>query len=116
MTVAVMIPCPHIHLMNWFRKMRAINGSEAMRLSQMIVGVLLIIIAPLVGVLPGPGGTIVFAIGVGLVLRNSLWAKRRYVVFKRKQPKIGGWADWGLRRQSARRRGEKAKQSRGSGD
>ncbi len=114
--VAVNAACPHIIKMNWFQKMRAINGSEAMRLSQMIGGVVLMIVAPLVGILPGPGGTIVFAVGVGLVLRNSLWAKRRYVVFKRKQPKMGGWADWGLRRQSAKRRGEKAKQTRSSGD
>jgi hypothetical protein len=33
-----------------------------------------------------------------------MWAKRRYVDFKRKQPKIGRWTDWGLRRRSARRR------------
>lgn len=90
--------------MELIKKIRAINATQAMRLSQLGVGVLLIILTPLVGILPGPGGTIIFAIGLGLVLRNSLWAKRRYVVFKRKQPKMGGWADWGLRRQSAKRR------------
>ena len=76
------------------------------------VGVLLIILSPLAGVLPGPGGIFVFAIGLAMVLKTSMWAKRRYVRFKRKQPKIGRWADWGLRRRSARRREKMLKQQR----
>lgn len=102
--------------MKWLNKLRAINASEAVRTGQLISGILLIIMSPFVGVLPGPGGTIVFALGLGLVLRNSLWAKRRYVMFKRKRPKMGGWADWGLRRRSAKRRDERKKQARQSGD
>ena len=39
-----------------------------------------------------------------MVLKTSMWAKRRYVRFKRWQPKAGRWADWGLRRRSAKRR------------
>ena len=58
------------------------------------------------GVIPGPGGVFRFAIGLALVLKTSMWAKRRYVHFKRWQPKAGRWADWGLRRRSARRREE----------
>ena len=54
--------------------------------------------------IPGPGGIVVFAIGLAMVLKTSMWAKRRYVRFKRWQPKAGAWADWGLRRQSHRRR------------
>ena len=76
------------------------------------VGVLLIILSPLAGVVPGPGGIFVFAIGLAMVLKTSMWAKRRYVRFKRKQPKIGRWADWGLRRRSARRREEMLRQQR----
>ena len=76
------------------------------------VGVLLIILSPLAGVIPGPGGVFVFAIGLAMVLKTSMWAKRRYVRFKRRQPKIGRWADWGLRRRSARRREEMLKQQR----
>ena len=68
------------------------------------VGVILIILSPLAGVIPGPGGIFVFAIGLAMVLKTSMWAKRRYVHFKRKQPKFGRWADWGLRRRSAKRR------------
>ena len=69
-----------------------------------VLGVLLMIASIPVGALPGPGGIFVFAAGLALVLKTSMWAKRRYVWFKRKQPKVGRWADWGLRRRSARRR------------
>ena len=69
-----------------------------------VVGVTLIILSPLAGVIPGPGGIFVFAIGLAMVLKTSMWAKRRYVHFKRWQPKAGRWADWGLRRESAKRR------------
>ena len=57
-----------------------------------------------VGAIPGPGGIFVFAIGLAMVLKTSMWAKRHYVRFKRWQPKAGRWTDWGLRRRSARRR------------
>ena len=68
------------------------------------VGVILILLSPLAGAIPGPGGIFIFAIGLAMVLKTSMWAKRRYVRFKRQQPKIGRWADWGLRRRSALRR------------
>ena len=68
------------------------------------LGILLMILSPVAGVIPGPGGIFVFAIGLALVLKTSMWAKRRYVHFKRWQPRAGRWADWGLRRRSARRR------------
>ena len=69
-----------------------------------VVGVLLILLSPVVGVLPGPGGVFVLALGLAMVLRTSRWARKRYVAFKRWQPKAGRWTDWGLRRQSALRR------------
>ena len=68
------------------------------------VGVVLILLSPLAGAIPGPGGIFVFAIGLAMVLKTSMWAKRRYVRFKKWQPKVGRWADWGLRRRSALRR------------
>ena len=76
------------------------------------VGVLLIVLSPLAGAIPGPGGIFVFALGLAMVLKTSMWAKRRYVRFKRKQPKIGRWADWGLRRRSALRREQLAKEQK----
>ena len=68
------------------------------------LGVLLVILSPVLGVIPGPGGVIAFGIGLGLMLKTSMWAKRHYVRFKRWQPKAGRWTDWGLRRRSAKRR------------
>ena len=53
---------------------------------------------------PGPGGIVVAGLGLALVLKTSMWAKRRYVRFKRWQPKAGRWTDWALRRPSAKRR------------
>ena len=69
-----------------------------------VVGVILILLSPLAGAVPGPGGILVFALGFGMVLKTSMWAKRHYARFKRKQPKAGRWVDWGLRRRSAKRR------------
>ena len=77
-----------------------------------VLGIIMIILSPVAGVIPGPGGVIVFGFGLGLVLKTSMWAKRRYVHFKRWQPKAGGWVDWGLRRRSARRRAALRKESR----
>ncbi len=77
------------------------------------VGVLLMVISPLAGVVPGPGGILVFALGLAMVLRTSMWAKRHYVKFKRWQPKAGRWVDWGLRRSSAKRR-EAMRKERGA--
>jgi hypothetical protein len=85
---------------SWKRFLR----SPAMRTGLLVTGWLLIIASPVVGVLPGPGGIFLFAAGLGLVLRNSRWAKRRYVAFKRRWPRHGALVDRGLRRLSARRR------------
>jgi hypothetical protein len=73
------------------------------------LGVLLIILGLIIGPLPGPGGILLVAPGLALVLKTSMWAKRHYVKFKRWQPKAGRWTDWALRRGSAKRRDELAK-------
>jgi len=72
--------------------------------SLLVLGVLLLVVSPLVGAIPGPGGIVVAGIGLALVLKTSVWAKRRYVKFKRWQPKAGRWTDWALQRRSAKRR------------
>jgi hypothetical protein len=64
----------------------------------MALGWLLIVISPFVGVIPGPGGIFVFAGGVALLIRNSCWAKRRYVMMKRRWPKLGRQTDRMMRR------------------
>ena len=82
----------------------AVIDHPAVEWSILILGVILMVLSPLAGVIPGPGGIFVFAIGLAMVLKTSMWAKRRYVHFKRWQPKAGRWTDWGLRRTSAKRR------------
>jgi len=74
-----------------------------------IAGVLTMLVAPLVGVIPGPGGVFVFAAGLVLVLQNSRWAQRRFVWIKRRWPRAGHYADIALRRRSFRRRRARAK-------
>ena len=83
---------------------RVFERNPTVRTMLFVVGILLMAIAPIIGALPGPGFIIVFPLGLGLSLKYSAWAKRRYVHFKRRWPKHGAWADWGLRRQSAKRR------------
>ncbi len=68
------------------------------------LGVLLIIAGLMIAPLPGPGGFFLIAPGLALVLKTSMWAKRRYVRVKRWQPKAGKWMDWALRRRSYQRR------------
>ena len=81
------------------------NGRrEKLRLFLLILGITLILAAPVVGILPGPGGVIVLAAGLALTLKNSRWAKRLYVRFKQRWPRYGHWADWSLRRKSHFRR------------
>jgi len=96
-------------------KMRGNKGKRGwtdnalVRQSLVGIGFVLIALTPLVGPIPGPGGVIVFAAGAGLVLKYSGWAKRFYVRLKRRHPNKGRWADWSLRRESARRREEMRK-------
>lgn len=71
------------------------------------LGCLLILITPVLGVLPGPGGVFVFAAGAALVLETSPRARRGYVRLKRRWPRLGDWIDWGLRRPSRKRRRER---------
>ena len=68
------------------------------------LGLVLVILSPVVGIIPGPGGIPVFAAGLALMLRNSDLAKRAFVRTKRRWPMLGHYADLGLRRASAKRR------------
>lgn len=73
------------------------------RLCWLALGWLLVALAPVVGVLPGPGGVFVFAGGMVLLLRNSCWIKRRYAGLTRRYPKLGRLSDRALRRAHAPR-------------
>jgi hypothetical protein len=86
------------------RQWRRFINKPIIEWSLLVLGVALLMVSPLVGAIPGPGGIIVAGIGLALVLKASMWAKRRYVRFKRWQPKAGRWTDLALRRRSAKRR------------
>jgi len=73
--------------------------SEPFRLFQITLGVLLMIVAPIVGIpTPGPIGIFVFGFGFALVLRNSRWARRQYLRYTRRYPRVRRAVDFGLRR------------------
>lgn len=72
-------------------------------------GALLILLSPVVGIVPGPGGIFVFAAGLVLVLRGSARARRGWVVLKRRWPRLGAVADRTMRRRSALRRHARAR-------
>ncbi len=101
--------------MNFKERLVRWRQNPVVRYGLLGVGVLFLLATLVIGPLPGPGGVVTFAIGAGLVLQNSMWARRRYVELKRKQPRLGGWADWGLRRPSAKRR-EELKRKREAGE
>lgn len=94
----------HLSVMNpkqaWYR----VAHNEVLRVGGLVLAGLLLVLAPIIGLLPGPGGIFVFAAGLALALKNSAWLRRRYVRLKRMQPKLGHWADWGMRRRSTLRR------------
>jgi hypothetical protein len=94
----------HICAMITRRQWRRFIDHPAVEWAIFALGVILLILSPIVGALPGPGGIIVAGIGLAMMLKTSMWARRHYVKFKRWQPKAGRWTDWALRRQSARRR------------
>ena len=80
------------------------SRNPMIRTGLFVSGILVIIVSPVVGAIPGPGGVFVFAAGLALVLQNSHKARRGFVHVKRRYPRVGHYADIGLRRQSAARR------------
>ena len=62
--------------------------AEIWRWTKLILGWALLVASPVVGgPLPGPFGIIGFAAGLILVLRNSRWARRLFIRFKRRYPR-----------------------------
>lgn len=82
--------------------------NKGRRLHLVVLGPTLIVLSPVIGLLPGPGGIVVFAVGLGFTLRHIRVAKRTYVRVKRRWPYIGRLSDMGLRRPSHIRRQRKA--------
>jgi hypothetical protein len=74
------------------------SDTPAYRWSMVILGWAIIVAAPLVSWLPGPGGLLLFIIGLGVILKHSRWAKKRYSRLSKQHPEYARWANWALRR------------------
>lgn len=73
--------------------------SQPFRVFQLTLGVFLMLVAPIIGIpTPGPLGIFIFGFGLALVLRNSRWARRRYLLYTRRYPRVRRAVDFGLRR------------------
>lgn len=70
------------------------RDSNALRISLVSIGWLLIAGAVAIGPLPGPGPLILAPVGMAMVLKNSRWAKKRYSRFARTHPEYGRWLNW----------------------
>ncbi len=69
-----------------------------------IIGWALMIAAPLIGWLPGPGGLVLFPLGLAILIKNSAWAKRFYTRASKRYPDYGRWANWAMRRKRFKER------------
>ncbi len=74
--------------------------SEPSRVIQLVLGLLLLLAAPVVAVVsPIPFSFfVVLGLGLTLTLRNSRWARRRYLRYTARYPRVRRAADYSLRR------------------
>ncbi|WP_245798756.1 PGPGW domain-containing protein [Sphingopyxis flava] len=94
-----------------------LRSNAQVRFGLFLLGLLLIVAAPILGPLPGPGFIILFPAGLMLSLQNSPWAKRVYARFQRRHPRYAAWTDRIMRRASAaRRRAREALEKASNGD
>ena len=103
-TLVTRTPIAHIAPMAKRSLYQRLRSTAQVRFALFLFGVLLMIVAVIIGPLPGPGFLVVFPIGLMLCLQNSAWAKRVYVRLKRRHPRTADWADRLMRRASAARR------------
>jgi hypothetical protein len=81
--------------------LQTLISSEPWRVVQLGFGLVLMIVGPILGSavpIPIPFGLVLFGFGLALVLRNSGWARRRYVRWKRRYPRAGKITEFGLQR------------------
>ena len=78
--------------------------SEPVRVFQIILGALLFPVAGIIGLVsPAPIGIVVAGAGAALIFRNSRWARRRYILYSRRHPRVRQAVDIGLMRGRRRR-------------
>jgi putative Mn2+ efflux pump MntP len=86
------------------RKIRKSAQHRAVQLVMMLCGWALVISAPIVSWLPGPGGLLFFILGLGLILKNSHWARKQFARHSKRHPEYSLWIGWALRRKRFRKR------------
>ena len=72
--------------------------SNAYRLAMLSLGWVLVLGAPLLGPIPGPGPLVILPIGLAIILKHSRWAKKRYARIARRHPEYARWTNWAMRR------------------
>lgn len=77
---------------------------RAVQLLMILCGWALIISAPVISWLPEPGGLLFFILGLGMILKNSLWPKKRYARISKQHREYSVWVNWALRRKRSRKR------------
>lgn len=70
-----------------FRRPRRSLIRRLKRMAFMALGTVLILLGALIAPLPGPFGLPVAVVGLVIVLRNSYWAKRRFIRAQRAWPR-----------------------------
>lgn len=79
--------------------LQSLVRSEPFRVFQLVLGVILMVFGPIIGLpTPGPLGFILFGFGAALVLRNSAFARKHYVRYSRRYPRVQRAVNFGLRR------------------
>jgi len=70
------------------RRGRARGGlfSQILRVAAMMAGGVLVLLGVLIAPLPGPFGLPISVVGLMLILRNSYWAKRRFIRMQQARP------------------------------
>jgi hypothetical protein len=79
--------------------------SEPFRVFQITLGVLLLPVAGIIGLIsPAPIGIVVAGAGAALIFRNSRWARRRYILYSRRHPRVAKAMDIGMMRRRRQRK------------
>ena len=60
--------------------------TRVLRLAAMVLGGVLVLLGVLIAPLPGPFGLPISVVGMMLILRNSYWAKRRFIEMQHARP------------------------------
>jgi hypothetical protein len=80
------------------QKPKKLTEMRAFQWTMIAIGWTFVVSAPIVSPLPGPMGLAFFVIGAMLILKNSLWAKRKYALHTKRHPEYGEWFNWAMRR------------------